>query len=138
MFRFFRNKAFLLHQVEGFFPYATANAYNKEELNLKLSVRIVSISYILQNGNVISSHVIYKVKVEDEHYLPLRARIFPHYNEDSPKYSFQSDCSMFSPVEMRINLSVASFQKFRLSNNDVNTTFLLTCEAQRNVYVVQL
>lgn len=47
----------------------------------------------------------------------------------------RSDSSMCSPAEMRIILSTATLRRWCLSKLDVNTGFLQTGQAERDVYV---
>lgn len=83
-----------------------------------------------------SSHLIYKLKVLDDHSLKLKARIASHGNEDSLKNELSSDCSMCCPVGMRLLLSTAALRKWLLIKMDVKPAFLQTRPAQRDVYVV--
>lgn len=50
-----------------------------------------SIKDVPSGANVIKSHVLYKVKREDDGYLKLKARIDPHGNEDKMKHDFTTD-----------------------------------------------
>lgn len=77
--------------------------------------RIVPIYYIPAASNVISSHTVYKVQIADERFLRLKALITPYCNEDSRKHAHRSDCSICSPVGIRIIVSMAEFRKWRLS-----------------------
>lgn len=77
------------------FPsFALLNAYKKEEEYFKKTLKMVSISDVSQNSNVIYVHVIYRGKVNDDHTLKLKARIAPHANEDNQKGELKSDWAM--------------------------------------------
>lgn len=75
--------------------------------------------------NVISSHMIYKVKIEDGHLLRLQALIAPYGKEDSAKADLQSACNMCFPVQVRIIFSTAAQGKWRLFKRDVEISFSL-------------
>lgn len=80
----------------------------------KKSVCFIKIDDVPKNANIISSHVIYKIKISDDASLKLKARIAPHGNEDSFKFDLKSDCAMCSPCGMRIILSLSSLYKWSL------------------------
>lgn len=136
MFSHFGNKPFLKFQAQAFPEYVLSNAYNAEELDFKRTVKPVSLAEIPAKANIIASHTIYKLKINDDHSLKLKARIAPHGNEDSSRSLLRSDCSMCPPLGFRIIASLASIRKWRLSKIDVKTAFLQTGQAERDVYVV--
>lgn len=105
---FFGNKPFLRYRAQGFPTFPLLNAYNSEEEDFKKTVKTVPIELVPKNANVISSHVTYKVKVNDDKSLKLKARIAPHGNEDSLKNELRSDCAMCPPIVIRIILSIAA------------------------------
>lgn len=76
----------MLHESQGIPPYATANALHAEEFGFRQTVRVISLRDILVDADVIYSHMIYKVKIENEHTLRHKARIASHGNEDSLKH----------------------------------------------------
>eukprot|EP00171_Calliarthron_tuberculosum_P022021 IDg22021t1 len=94
----FRSKEFMLHQSQGLPSYVTQNAFEKEEKSFKKTVREVHVQNVPSNANVISSHVIYKVKILDDGSKLMKARIAPHGNKDRDKHSLKSDSSMCSPL----------------------------------------
>ena len=61
-FQNFAHKEFMLHQAQGLPPHPVWNAYNDEEVKFMKNVRKVPIEKVPKNSNVITSHVIYKVK----------------------------------------------------------------------------
>ena len=136
MFEHFGNKPFLAYQAQGFPSYMLHNAYHEEEESFKRTVRVVARSTVPSNANVISSHVIYKIKVNDDESLKLKARIAPHGNEDSLKHEMRADCSMCAPMGIRLLISIATIYKWRLTKVDVKSAFLQTGAAERQVFVI--
>ena len=132
----FGNKSFMRHQAQGFPQFALVNAYNAEETSFKKTAEPVRVSKIPPDANIISSHVIYKVKMNDDKALKLKARIAPHGNEDSLKHDLRSDCCVWPLTGIRLLLSMASLRKWRITKMDVESAFLQTGDANRNVYVV--
>lgn len=125
MFHYFGNKPFLGFCTQSFPPYETSNAYVVEEINYKWEVRVIPVDDVPQSSNFISLHVIYMIR--DEYYmsLKLKSRMAPHDNEDSLSDELRSNCSMCSPVRVRLILSVASLAVWRISKIDVSSEFLL-------------
>lgn len=85
--------------------------------------RMVPLSEVSKDVNVNSSHVLYRVKIFDDQNLNVKARIAPHGNEDSLRIVLRSDCSVYSPVRVRILLSTAALQKWRIMKLDVKAAF---------------
>ena len=135
MMNHFGNKAFLLHQAQGFEQFPLVTSYNREEESFVKTVKIVSRDEVPPQANVIGSHVLYKLKLNDDGSLKLKARIAPHGNEDDLKDLLASDCSTCPPTGLRIVESIASLMKWRLYKADVKSAFLQTGPARREVYV---
>ena len=132
----FGNKSFLGYMAEGFPSYLMQNAYFDEENSFKKTVRVVSRYEVPAESNVISSHVIYKIKVTDDGSLKLKARIAPHGNEDSLRYEMRTDCAMCAPMGVRLLISIAAVKKWRITKVDVKSAFLQTGAAERQVFVI--
>ncbi len=81
----FQGKEFLLSQAQALPTRVTQNAYMREEKIFKETVKEVYVTNVPKDVNVITSHVLYKVKVLDDHSKTVRARIAPHGNKDSEK-----------------------------------------------------
>lgn len=74
--------------------------------------------------NIISSHELYKVKVDENKLFKWEARIAPHEDKDSLKRELRSGCLMCAPVGVQILVPIAAVQKWRLSRVDVRSAFL--------------
>lgn len=112
------------------------NAYKKEEEAFKRTVREIPRDSVPTDSNVISSHVLYKLKLNDDNSLKLKGRIAPHGNQDSMKMDLRSDCCMCSPTGLRLVLMLAALNKWRIVKADVKNAFLQTGLAERDVYVI--
>lgn len=110
----FGNKPFVRHQAQGFEQFPILNAYRVEEEDFKKNVESVKRSCVPPGSNVISSHVIYKVKMNEDGSLKLKALIAPHGNEDSNKDQMCTDCCMCSSLGIRIVISVSTYKKWRI------------------------
>lgn len=131
----FGNKRFLRHQEQFFDQFPLVNDYQVEENEFIKTFQVVNRQDIRQGANIISSHSIYKIKLNDDSILNLKARIAPHGNEDTEKDAMRTDCCMCSPIGIRIVISIATFCGWRIIINDVKTAFLQSGPANRNVYV---
>lgn len=98
----------------------------------------VHVSLVPKNANVISSHVIYTLKVNEDKSLSIRARIAPHGNEDSLRHELKSDCSMCSPSGIRFVLAIAALCKWITTKADAKSAFPKTGKAERDVFVIPL
>ena len=132
----FGNKPFMRHHAQGFDQACMDNAYAVEEDGFKKTVKLIPRDQVPANSNVINSHVIYKVKINDDQTLKLKDRIAPHGNEDSLRSVLKSDCSMCSPTGVRIVIMISSLFGWRIHKLDALTAFLQTGAAERDVYVV--
>ena len=126
MLEHFGNKPFMRHQAQGFEQFALVNAYKAEEETFLKTVRPVTHDKIPAGSNVISSHVLYKVKQNDEGSLKLKARIAPHGNEDDLKDVLSKDCMPCPPTGIRILESLASLFGWPVYRADVKAAFLQT------------
>lgn len=135
MLRHFGNKPFLIHEAQGFDQFPLVNAYKAEEETFLKTVRPVLKSKVPPSSNIINSHVLYKIKQNDDGSLKLKARIAPHGNEDTLKDLLTKDCTTCPPTGLRILESIASLFGWTLHKADVKAAFLQTGTAQRDVYV---
>ena len=134
-FEAFGHAEFMLHQAQGLPPFATRNAYEKEEKSFKKTVTTVTVSQVPKDANIVTSHVLYKVKKCDDASLTLKARIAVHGNKDRDKDILKTDSATCPPVGIRILLSLATIYRWIVAKIDFKSAYLQT-EAERNVYIV--
>eukprot|EP00178_Gracilaria_changii_P016074 TRINITY_DN453_c0_g1_i1.p1 TRINITY_DN453_c0_g1~~TRINITY_DN453_c0_g1_i1.p1 ORF type:complete len:311 (-),score=40.62 TRINITY_DN453_c0_g1_i1:1250-2182(-) len=136
-FDMFNTKEFLLYQAIGLPQFITQNAFATGEDNFKKIVREVHVSRVPANANIISSHVLYKVKIKDDNSLMMKARIAPHGNKDREKQLLKTDSAVCPPLDFRTLLSFVSLFRWTLVKIDVKSAFLQTGCAERDIYVVR-
>lgn len=90
-------RPFMNHRAQGFEQSAMIKAYENEEAKHIKTVQRIPRWKISRDANVVSSHVVYRIKVEDDDSLRLNARIAPHGNEDSDTENSKTDCCMCPP-----------------------------------------
>lgn len=81
MFEFFGNKPFMKFQAQGFEQFVLSKAYKSEEDVLLKTVEVIPREKVPKNANVIRSHSLYMIKVNDDGSMKLKARIAPYGNE---------------------------------------------------------
>jgi len=131
----FGSKEFLSHHAQGLPSFVLQNAYKEEEQSFTNTVRKVHVTRVPIGSNVISSHVLYKVKMLDDGTKMLKARIAPHGNKDRERDNLKTDSATCSPVGMRLILSIAVIKKWNLAKIDFKSAFLQSGQAIRDVYV---
>jgi len=122
-FDVFKFKEFLFYHAQGLPQFVVQNAYKCEEDSFRKTVRSVHVSNVPQNANVISSHVLYKVKKMDDGSMKIKARIAPHGNKDKFKNDLKKDSATCPPVGIRIALSIASMLKWDTAKIDLHLLF---------------
>lgn len=132
----FGTNEFLIHHAQGLPSFPTQNAYDAEEDSFTKTIRKVHASNVPIGSNVISSHVLYKVKIRDDGSKMMKARIAPHGNRNREKEDIKTDSATCSPVRMRIILSIAVIKGWKLAKIDFKSAFLQSGQAIRDVYVV--
>ena len=89
--KFFGHKDFMKSHAQGLPSYVMQRAYKREEAAFKKTVKCVPISEFPANANIISSHVIYKVKLKDDDDLDMNSRIAPHGHKDVLRFELKTD-----------------------------------------------
>lgn len=119
-------KDFMLHQAQGLPDFPMHNTYSTQEEKFKSTVKEVYSKSIPESANVITSHVLYKIKANDDVALRMKARIAPHGNEDRERDKLKSDSATCPPTGIRMLLSIASLLKWPLAKIDFTSAFLQT------------
>ena len=86
-------------------------------------------------ANVISSHVLYKIKELDDGKLLCKARIAPHCNKDFERDNLKTESASCPPLGVRILLSICTLFHWFPSKVDIKAAFLQSVPATRDVYV---
>lgn len=130
------NTAFVRPQAQDLRQHALHAACRKEEDSFKQKVEFVSRSSLFSDATFIRSHVIYKVKVDDDSHLHTRSRIAPHGNEESVNDYLRTDHASCAPTWVRIVQSVCMIRKWALTQIDAKSSFFQTGSDQRAAYVI--
>ena len=111
-------------------------AFNKEHTsNWADAYEVIDDSILPLRANVISSHVIYKVKTSEDGSHTLKARIVPHGNKDVYKDDIRKDSSTAQFDVIRILLAAVTFLGMRLAMADIKGAYLQSGPIQREIYV---
>lgn len=91
--------------------------------------------YVPWNANVVTSHVVYKVKTDEERDRKLKARIVPHGNEEDDKDSVRKDSSNAQLSIVRLPLSLFTFLFFSIKTVDIKGAYLQSGPIKRDTYM---
>lgn len=100
------------------------------------TVKSVGLVAVPVDENIISSHVLYKMKHEDSESLKLRARIAPYGNEDAARTDLRRDCSMCASSGVRLLVAIEVLMHWRIVNLNVKSADLQAGRPTRDVYVI--
>lgn len=98
------------------------------------SMKCVHPNQVPEDANIRSSHVAYKVKVEDDDLFKLKAWKVPCGNGYADTSKLWSDCSMYLPTGYLIVLWICAIQKWRVEKVDVDMSLHQSGLADRRVY----
>ena len=84
---------------------------------------------------MITSHVVYKLKSDEEGKKVLKARIVPHGNHDAEKDEIRKDSSTAQLFVIRLLLSIVTFLGFLLGMADIKGAYLQSGPIKREIYV---
>lgn len=82
MILYFGNKPLLRDETQDLPSYALQDSYNLEDAYFKKTVECGSLANIPFDTKIICSHVLSKMKVQDDETLELKVQIAPHANKD--------------------------------------------------------
>lgn len=134
----FGNESFMKHRAQAFPQFCLAAVYETEQADPPKTVKLVPLWDVFSTANIISSHVLSKIKTNDDISLKLKARIVPHGNENCMRDMLRTDCSMWPLAGFCFVSSIASLWQWRLTKIDLKTAFLQIGSAERDVYVIPL
>lgn len=100
------------------------------------NVKCVPRSSVPDIANIIGSHTVYKITVNDDESLKLKATIALHGNEDPDKSNLHTKCCMCPLLGIRVVSSTATIRRRRCVCTDAEAAFMQTGKSSRDVYVI--
>lgn len=128
------NKSFMLHNAEGCEQFPFTCAYVAEEATPLRTVKRMPRKSVPASANIISSHVVNKIRFSNDQSLMLKASIASLGSEESMREGMRSDCCTCSPVKIQVVLSTASLLQLRIVKLEVKSAFLQTGLVKRQVF----
>lgn len=111
-------------------------AFMKEfDENWSTAVEEVNKLEIPESANIIRSHVVYKVKTDEEGKRKMKARLCPHGNEDNNKNDIRKDSANAQLSIIRLLLSITTFLGFSIITSDIKGAYLQSGPIKREIYV---
>lgn len=78
------------------FPsYLLTIEYRNEELDFKKTIKLIQGDNVSKIAKTIRSHVIYKIRINDDHTMKVKARIAPQGPKDKEKDDLKTGCATF-------------------------------------------
>lgn len=99
------------------------------------NVAIVEDTEVSRSSNIISSHVVYKLKIDDDDRKKMKARICPHGNRDAEKDDIRSDSTNAQFDMIRLLLFLAIIFSFRIGGLDVKGAYMKSGDITRLLFV---
>lgn len=117
-------------------PWVLEEAFEREH-NSNWSDAYVCVpeAEVERKANLITSHVVYKVKTDEKSERTMKARIVPHGNRDKEKDDIRKDSATVQLDIIRLLLSLTTFMGFRLAAIDITGAYLQIGPINRNIYV---
>lgn len=113
-------------------------AYEEEEQNCQGVYQPVLQAEVPRSANAISSHVSYKVKVNEDGTLKLKARICPHGIRDKDKDGILKDSAAAQFLVIRFMLSLSALMGLRVVTIDISAAHLHSSPIRREIFVFPL
>lgn len=88
----------MLHHAQSSSRYVLYNACEADKSEFKKQVECVSIADVTLGANIIASHTIYKIKIDETSSLRLKTGVAPHGSKGSLKNMMKADFDMCAPV----------------------------------------
>lgn len=88
-----------------------------------------------KGANLISSHVVFKVKTNDDGSLKLKGRIVVHGNRDDDKDLVRSDSAAADMMIVILVISLAAILGFNLATADIKGAYMQSGPIRREVYL---
>lgn len=108
-----------------------------EEINSNWSEAYeeVTEASVPMNSNVLDSHFVYKIKIEEAGKKRLKARLCPHGNRDRMKGKMRNDSATARFDVIRLLLSTATLLDFSIGCIDIKGAYLQSGPITRTIYV---
>lgn len=90
---------------------------------------------VLTYANVVTSHVLYKVKTSEDRERKRKVRLVPHGNRDKKKDNIGKDSASAQFNIIRFGLSLATFINFRLATAHMQGAYLQSWPINGTVHV---
>lgn len=117
-------------------PWILKNALESEHAsNWEKAYIEIPDKEVPRDANVITSHVVYRVKTDEDGSRLMKARIVPHGNHDDEKDEVRKDSSNAPLFVVRLLLSLVTFLGFRNGTADIKGAFLQSGPIDRDVYI---
>lgn len=135
VYRVIGHESVVQRDLEFATPWFVHEVYQVEQENWSGIYEIVNESQVLKVANILSSHVVYKVKVNEDQSVKLKERIFPHGNREKEKEDIRQDRPTIKFPVIRFMLSLSVLLCLRIASVDISVAYLQLCSITREIFV---
>lgn len=130
------NKQVTISKLQLAPSWITTRALKEEhDNNWAEAYREIDERLVPKHANVISSHVIYKIKTEESGIRRLKARLCPHGNRDIMKDDIRKDSATAQFDVIRLMLTITTFLPMRIGVVDISGAYMQSGPIKRDIYV---
>ncbi len=123
--------------MEGLPSWIVQNAIDKEvNENWAGAYEEVCETDVPASANVISSHIVYVLKSEENNLKRLKARLCPHGNRDQEKGRIRNDSSNAQFMVIRLLISISTVLKFNFGCIDIQGAYMQSGPITRELFVL--
>lgn len=119
----FKSKEFLFYQAGVLRPHVTCNSYKEIECSFVNSCTNIHNSAVPADANIISTHVLYKLKALDDGTKLCKSRIAPHVSNGRDHGDLKTDSASCPPLCFRVLLSICALLQFYVGKVDIKMHF---------------
>eukprot|EP00171_Calliarthron_tuberculosum_P007062 IDg7062t1 len=116
-------------------PWIVEESYKEEESNWNDVYVVVNERDIPMKSNVITSHVTYKIKVQEDNTLKLKSRICAHGNRDNDKDKVRKDSAAAQFPIIRLLAIISTLLGFKMACIDISAAYLQSGPCHREIYM---
>ena len=135
LYRKYGSEQFTQSAARDIPDWAYAKALEAELKNWEGHYQQSSIAEIPPGSNIVGSHVVYRIKKNEDGSYRFKARLVVHGNEDASKDDIRKDAATAHLTTIRLILSLAVCYGFQLGQIDIKAAYFQSGPIRRRIYV---
>ena len=135
LYQKYGSEQFTQSAARGIPDWAYAKALEAELKNWEGHYQQCSIAEIPPGSNIVGSHVVYRIKKNEDGNFRFKARLVVHGNEDASKDDIRKDATTAHLTTIRLILSLAVCYGFQSGQIDIKAAYFQSGPIRRRIYV---